>query len=202
MRLKRWMMIVLASAVLLLVFFELRLSPMIAELAVTRVENEAADMITDAVNEQIVTGTVDYDKIIILEKNSAGQVTALKTNMEEANQLRQQVLDLVNRRLLELNVYNLGIPLGNVLSPAVLSGWGPQIPVTVSSINNASADLESQFIEAGINQTLHQIIMRVSMDVDILIAGGVRKATISQPVVVAETIIVGIVPDSFFHAET
>lgn len=202
MKRNRWIMIVLAAAALLGVLFELRLSPMLTELAITRVENEASDVITAAVNDQIVAGTVDYDKIIVLEKNSAGQVTALKTNMEQANQLRQQVLALVNQRLLELNVYDLGIPVGNLFSAAVLAGWGPKIPVRVASINNANAELESSFIEAGINQTLHQIIMHISMDVDILIAGGVRKTTISQPVVIAETIIVGIVPNAFFQTET
>lgn len=202
MHIKRWIMVALGCTVMLLAVYQLKVAPLITELAVTRVENQASDAIMDAVNGQITSGTVNYDKIIILEKNEAGQVTALKTDMEQANQLRKQILDLVNQRVLELNVYDLGIPLGNVLSPTVMAGWGPRIPVSVASINNASAEFQSHFTEAGINQTLHQVVMYVSMDVDILIAGGTHKATISHPVVVAETIIVGAVPDSFFQAET
>ena len=72
----------------------------------------------------------------------------------------------------------------------------------MTSVNNASADFTSSFSEAGINQTLHQILMEVSMDVTILVAGGTKKATISQTVVVAETVIVGIVPESFLNVGT
>ena len=125
----------------------------------------------------------------------------MKTDMERANRLRQQVLELVDERILAMNVYDLGIPLGNVVSPTVLAGWGPSIPVSVASVNNANATFESCFTEAGINQTLHQIVLQISMDLDILIAGGTHKTTITQPVVVAETIIVGVVPESFIHAE-
>ena len=202
MYIKRWIMIFLAAAMVLFVLVRCRVSPLITQLAVTRVENEASDAITDAVNEQIQSGSVDYSSMILLEKNAAGQLIALRTNMEQANRLRQQVIDLVNQRILDLNVYDLGIPLGNVISPTVLGGWGPKIPVTVSSVNNASATFESQFLEAGINQTLHQIVMQVTIDVEILIVGGTHKATISQPVVIAETIIVGSVPDAFFNGQT
>jgi len=201
MHIKRRWLIGLAVVVILMVICHCKITPLVTELAVTRVENQASDVITDAVNAQITDGTVGYDKIVILEKNDSGQVTALKTDMEQANRLRQQVLELVNQRILELNVYDLGIPLGNVLNPTVLSGWGPQIPVRVASVNNASATFESRFTEAGINQTLHQIILQVSMDVDILIAGGTHKTTVTQPVVVAETIIVGVVPEAFLNAE-
>lgn len=183
-------------------FYRFRLTPLMKELAVTEVENQASDVISDAIGAQIANGSIDYNRIITLEKNSAGQITALKTNMAEVNQLRREILEQVNQRILDLNVYALAVPLGSVLAPALLAGLGPRIPIHVTSVNNANADFTSNFSEAGINQTLHQILMHVSMDVTILIGGGTKKATIRQSVVVAETVIVGIVPESFLNIGT
>ena len=122
--------------------------------------------------------------------------------MAQVNQLRREILAQVNQRILDLDVYALAVPLGSVIAPGLLSGLGPRLPIHVTSVNNASADFTSSFSEAGINQTLHQILMEVSMDVTILVAGGTKKATISQTVVVAETVIVGIVPESFLNVGT
>lgn len=191
--------VLLIAAILI---FQLELSPLMKDLAVTQVKNEASDAISDAVNEQIANGNIEYDKIITMEKNSSGQITALKTNMSQINQLRREILSLVNQRVLDLNIYELGLPVGNILLPSILSGWGPQIPVYVASVNNAGAEFQSSFSEAGINQTLHRIVMQVSMDVTILVAGGTKTATITQDVVVAETVIVGVVPDSFLNVGT
>ena len=92
----------------------------------------------------------------------------------------------------------LGIPVGNLILPEMLSGRGPQIPVDILSIRNSDAAFESFFTEAGINQTLQQLTMEISVDVSILVLGRSESFTVSSQVVVAETIIVGQVPDTFF----
>ena len=200
-RARRYLALLAALALLVALFYRFRLTPLIKELAVTEVENQAS-VISDAVGAQIADGSIDYTKIITLEKNADGQITALKTNMAQVNQLRREILAQVNQRILDLDVYALAVPLGSVVAPGLLSGLGPRLPIHVTSVNNASADFTSSFSEAGINQTLHQILMEVSMDVTILVAGGTKKATISQTVVVAETVIVGIVPESFLNVGT
>ena len=83
--------------------------------------------------------------------------------------------------------------------PEFLSGRGPDIPVEIMSIRNSDASFRSAFTEAGINQTLHQLIMQVSVDVTILVLGKAESFTINSQVVIAETVIVGDVPDTFFQ---
>jgi hypothetical protein len=93
----------------------------------------------------------------------------------------------------------LGIPLGSLFLPELLSGRGPNIPVEIMAIRNSDAFFSSEFTEAGINQTLQQLNMHVNVDVTILVLGKTEIFTISSQVVVAETIIVGDVPDTFFQ---
>ena len=137
---------------------------------------------------------------VFFEKDLNGRITALKTNMSEVNRLKTEILNLVNDEILAMDTSDIGIPLGSLFLPEFLSGRGPVIPVHILSIRNSDASFSSTFTEAGINQTLQQLTMQVSVDVAVLVLGKTEEFTVSSQVVVAETVIVGQVPDTFFHS--
>ena len=128
-----------------------------------------------------------------------GRITALKTNMSEVNRLKTAILNIINDEILALDTDDLGIPIGNLILPEFLSGKGPAIPVHIISIRNSDASFTSDFYEAGINQTLQQLNMNISVDVAVLVMGQADNFTVNSQVVVAETIIVGQVPDTFLN---
>ena len=182
-----------------LVIFRLKYNKAIRELAQTQVINSTSDLINDAIDKQIETGNVHYDRIVYFEKDLNGRITALKTNMSEVNRLKTDTLNLINDEILALDASDLGIPIGSLFLPEILSGKGPLIPVSIISIRNSDASFFSSFSEAGINQTLQRIIMDVCVDVSVLVLGKTASFTVSSQVVVAETIIVGQVPETFFQ---
>ena len=192
---------VILSAVLIftLAFFRSKYNKKISGLAHTQVKNSTSDLINDAIDKQIETGNVQYDRIVYFEKDLDGKITALKTNMSEVNQLKTDILNIINDEILALDTSDLGIPLGSLFLPEVLSGKGPVIPVEILSIRNSEASFSSDFAEAGINQTIHKITMHVSVDVTVLVLAETVDFTISSQVVIAETIIVGQVPDTLFR---
>ena len=177
--------------------FRKRYQQVILHLAETQVKNATSDLINDAIDKQIEVGNIHYDRIVHFEKDLDGRITALKTNMSEVNRLKADILNLINDEILAVDTANLGVPLGNLFLPEFLSGKGPSIPVQILSIRNSDASFHSHFSEAGINQTLQQITMDVSVDVSVLVLGETDSFTVSSQVVVAETIIVGDVPDTF-----
>ena len=69
----------------------------------------------------------------------------------------------------------------------------------ILSIRNSDAVFLSDFSQAGINQTLHKLTMEVSVDVAILVLGQTSSFTLTSEVVVAETVIVGQVPDTYLQ---
>lgn len=172
---------------------------MIRTLAQTQVRNSTSDLINKAIDHQIETGNILYERIVYFEKDLDGRITALKTNMSEVNRLKTDILSLINDEILALDTSDIGIPLGSLIFPEFLSGRGPTIPVRILSIRNSDATFHSNFTEAGINQTLQQLTMDISVDVAILVLGGTDIFTVTSQVVVAETIIVGQVPDTFFQ---
>ena len=176
-----------------------RYRDVIRDLAETQVKNTTSDLTNDAIAKQIDEGIIQYDRIVYFEKDLDGRITALKTNMSEVNRLKTDILNLINDEILALDTSDIGIPLGSLFLPELFSGKGPSIPVRILSIRNSDASFASSFSQAGINQTLHQLTMVVSVDVAVLVLGQTSSFTVNSEVVVAETVIVGDVPSTFLQ---
>lgn len=201
-RLRRFMRFCLFLLILFLglfLMFRSRYRDIIRELAETQVKNTTSDLTNDAIAKQIADGIIQYDRIVFFEKDLEGRITALKTNMSEVNRLKTDILNIINDEILALDTSDIGIPLGSLFFPELFSGKGPVIPVHILSIRNSDAVFSSNFVQAGINQTLHQLTMLVSVDVAVLVLGQTGSFTITSEVVVAETVIVGDVPNTFLQ---
>lgn len=201
-KLKKLLRFVIAVALIcaaLLLFLRSRYNTAIRLLAQTQVMNSTSDLINDAIDQQIEEGKIQYDRIVYFEKDLNGRITALKTNMSEVNRLKTNTLNLINDEILAMDTSDLGVPIGSFILPEFLSGKGPAIPVHIMAIRNSDASFKSHFSEAGINQTIHQLIMSVSVDVSVLVLGETQSFTVTSEVVVAETIIVGQVPDTLLQ---
>lgn len=201
-RFRRILRILLLTAVLIAVaFFAFRskYQPVATELAQTQVVNVTSDLINDAIDRQMETGNIQYDRIVYFEKDLDGRITALKTNMSEVNRLKTNVLNIINDEILAIDTQFIGIPVGTLILPEILAGKGPSIPVHILSIRNSDASFTSNFTQAGINQTLQQLNMNVIVDVAVLVLGKTNTFTVSSQMVVAETIIVGQVPETYLQ---
>jgi len=198
-RLFRLLLLLVMAAVISFLLLRSRYRDVIRELAETQVKNTTSDLTNDAIARQIADGVIQYDRIVYFEKDLDGRITALKTNMSEVNRLKTDILNIINDEILALDTSDIGIPLGSLFLPELLSGRGPAIPVHILSIRNSDASFKSSFSQAGINQTLHQLTMDVSVDVAVLVLGQTGSFTVNSEVVVAETVIVGAVPNTFLQ---
>ncbi len=193
--------IILIIAVIIL-YLQLVLSPLIVELAIARVDNRASYIINEAIETQMQSDDIDYENIIFLEKDVNGNITALKTNINEINRLKTQILSVIDNMLLDLDINEIGIPLGSLILPELFSGTGPKLPVKVMSVSASDAEFHNEFAEAGINQTSHRMMMDVTITMTVLTPMGTESITVTSAVVVAETVIVGLVPESYVNVKT
>lgn len=198
-RLLQLLLVLLAAVFLAFLMLRSRYRDVIRDLAETQVKNTTSDLTNDAIAKQIADGVIQYDRIVYFEKDLDGRITALKTNMSEVNRLKTDILNLINDEILALDTSDIGIPLGSLFLPELFSGKGPAIPVRILSIRNSDATFSSKFSQAGINQTLHQLTMIVSVDVAVLVLGQTSSFAVNSEVVVAETVIVGDVPSTFLQ---
>ena len=195
----RFLIFLVVIGSLVLILFRTKFHGTIRTLAETQIKNSTSDLINNAIDKQIDVGNIQYDRIVYFEKDLNGKITALKTNMSEVNRLKTSILNIINNEILTMDTTDMGIPLGSLILPEVMSGRGPHIPIQILSISNSDASFQSYFTEAGINQTLQKLTMEISIDVAILVLGKAENFTVSSQVVVAETIIVGQVPDTLLQ---
>ena len=191
-----------ALLVALLLTGTARMKPLLESLATTRVSNTVNRIIFEAVNEAIQEGDISYEELISMEKDTEGNITAVHSNMAAFNRLQAQILDIILARIDQVSARELSIPIGTLTGSALLAGRGPRISVRMESVGSSSAKFENRFDSAGINQTNHQIVLKVDVSVSILLPGFTTATTVSTAVTVAETVIVGAVPETYTYFST
>ena len=194
--------LVLAAITALVVLAAVQLKPILTSLATTRVANTVTGIVGAAVDETVYADGVDYDRLIAFEKDGEGRVCALKSNMAEFNRLQSAVMDNVLDKLSEVSTRELSIPIGSLSGSPLLAGRGPSIHIRMQSVGSSSAHFENAFTAAGINQTRHQILLVVDVSVSILLPGFSTLTRVSNRYTVAETVIVGAVPESYTYFST
>ncbi len=193
--------LILMGLLILLLLLLGRLSPLIREMAEAEAENAVTLAINRVLGDMLERGELEYDDLIRLEKDETGAVTAAYANMGRITLLRAEIARAVSEEVLDRDRVELRLPMGNLLGISLLSGSGPDLPLRILSVERIQADLSSRFTATGINQTLHQIRVELLVTVRVLVPGGFTTGTVSARLPVAETLIVGRVPDSYTYFE-
>ena len=208
-RRRRRLLLIIPLLVLtgLILLVELHLSPYIRELARNQAVNAASNAITEAVSEMLRKGDTDFSRVIVLEKDVEGHITALRTDMTQVERLKVEVLEILNTLVAQINTQQMGIPLGNLLLPD-LGGEGgdddpliavAELPVKAVSLTMSNADFFSDFTAAGINQTLQTLKVKFTISLTILTTVGYETVDVDSDVMVAQTVIVGTVPETYVN---
>lgn len=179
-----------------------RLRPILEQVATTKVNSTVNRIVAQAVQDSVTSGDIRYEELVTLDKDNEGRVTVVRSNMAAFNELQSHILDLVLERISQVSARDLSIPVGSLSGFALLAGRGPRIAVRMESVGSSTAWFENEFASAGINQTRHQIVLHINVSVSILLPGFTTATQVSNEVTVAETIIVGAVPDTYTYFGT
>lgn len=166
-------------------------------------EEEVRAMASTAVNEaalQVMAGAIDYNDILEIEKNTEGDVILIQAKPVEINALARNVTLLTQSYLSQLGLKGIAVPIGTLSGLAFLSGKGSEMRFRVLPVGSADARFTSSFKATGINQTRHQIYMDVLTTINVVIPGLSFAVSTNTQVPIAETIIVGKVPDTYLQS--
>lgn len=198
-RLRRIFLLVLLGLLLLAAVLHVRVNPLVQELAQAKITDAASGVINRAVNQQIQQGDIQYENLVTLQRDNEGNITALTTNMREMNRLKTELLTLLDDEIYSIEDDAISIPVGNLTGIQLLGGRGPEIPVKIVAVSSSDADFQGEFLDAGINQTIHRIMMDVSLELIILLPSGTITDRVTTEVCVAETVLLGPVPNSYAY---
>ena len=202
-RATRWALIVLC----LLLFFgwvAVRSVMYLRELSCDMVLSDAVDLMTlcvnGTINRTLAEKDYGYDYFVTLERDESGAVTAIKANMARINALSSELLsDIVEAA--DKGELSLSIPLGNILGSSLLLGKGPDIPVDITLLTSSRVDFKNEISAAGINQTKHEMKLDVVVDIDVVLPWRTVSTQVVTEILIAETVIVGEVPQTYLNME-
>lgn len=167
--------------------------------------SDATDIVTkavnDSINEVIGRGVYGFDYFITLEKDADGNVTAISSDMAHINTLSTEILNSVIEST-DNGVIEINIPAGNLSGLNLLLNKGPDVKVDIIMLTSSRVDFRNEVVSCGINQAKYQLVLEVTIDIDILVPWGTESATTVTEVIVADTVVVGKVPDTYLNMES
>ena len=195
-RIALWICVILAALALLGAALEKNLEGVILDMAHARAEAMAVEYMHEAVRD-ILGGGVAYEDMIAVRTDAQGRVTMLQANAVRMNELATLTALRAQAKLESADAQNVMIPLGAALGVPFLSAMGPRIQVRVVPVSAVSAAFSTEFESAGINQTRHKIYLSLRTTVRLVIPSSARQVSLASQVLIAESIIVGDVPQSY-----
>ena len=174
------------------------LHTIVREYGANRAKIYASELINRAVTEVLSEEETTYDSLVHQTTLSDGTVGAVEADAVAIDRLKTAVI----QRVLQLSQEEQGelkIPLGTLTGMDFLLGRGPAISIKMQFSPYIHSDITSEFQSAGINQTLHQMMLEVTGEVYFLLPGEDSNIEVDTNFCLAETILVGKVPDAYTH---
>lgn len=204
-RLKRKLLLIFAIVLLIfalcIYLFETRLASLIANTAENAVKAKAAYLINAAILEEAEKSAVLYDTLVSFEKDASGQITALKTNTVEVNRLKSKLSLSALEALENVEDAGLDIPIGTVWGRELTAGRGPKIHVHAFPVGVIETEVHNSLTAAGINQSLHRIMITVRADLVVVTAATRKQTSVETELCIAETVVVGHVPGYYANID-
>ncbi|WP_102411265.1 sporulation protein YunB [Beduinella massiliensis] len=195
-RVVRWIILFFVIVAGFCLFVERNLRPVVLNMAEAKSIALATRLINEAMNEA-TDGRVNYEDLMNVICDAQGRVSMVQANTVRMNDVSTAVVNAAEAQLDSMRTEAVGIPLGSALGSQVLAASGPVIPVQVVPIGGVQTEFHTEFETSGINQTRHKIYMTVTAWIRVVIPTQAREVEVSNNLLLAESIIVGDVPNSF-----
>ena len=148
-----------------------------------------------------VMANYEYDDLLNITKDEKGNVKMVGTNIITVNEIISDIPIRIQEEMEKSENNSFAIRLGSFFGSKLLSGMGPNIKIHMEIAGDLDTDLKSEFVSAGINQTLHRNYLEIKCNVIILTPFETMEEQIVNQVLLAEGVIVGEVPSSYYHLE-
>ncbi|MCY6370481.1 sporulation protein YunB [Clostridium ganghwense] len=180
---------------LFIYIFNKTLTPSIIAAADAEVRARAIEIVNKCVVEEYIN-RFKYDEIIKMDKDREGNIVLLKADTLKMNMIACDVALKAGEELRKLGEKGIRLPLAYALKNNMFSYLGPKITVKMYPIGYIETKYLSQFESAGINQTRHKIYVRVNTKIRVILPLSSNIVEVNNEVPIAETIIIGKVPET------
>jgi len=194
-RRRLWLLVFLCLLALAMAL-EQNLSQTMMDMAFAQAYSMAVETLNQAVKE-VTLGGIAYHELIDSYLDEHGKVALLRANTMRMNELAAQTALMAEEKLSSTENQFVQIPLGAALGIRSLSGFGPRITMQILPVGAVHTSFDTELETAGINQTRHKVFLTLRATVSLIIPTGSQMVEVKSTLPIAESIIVGEVPQSF-----
>ncbi len=191
---------VFLSALFIVLYLNRKLDPLVCDAATPRLRAEMTRVINEAVSEAM---SGYNEKLISITYGADGKILSVETDSVKINLLRALVTEKINEKIKEYGEYTVTISASNIMDDEIIFGRFPswRIPASVEPSGSAETTVKSSLTSAGINQSLHKIVLSVKVKVTAMLLISTVDVETDTDICIAETVIIGEVPSVFFGGE-
>ncbi len=193
-KLHRAILIVLMLLILFVVLLEWRIKPFVSGFAEVSARSMAVEAVNKSIMEILDETDISCEDLETITYSNTNRITSINSNTITANKLKSKITLRVQKNLSNINNRKINIPIGSIIGGELIHGKGFSIPLNISVSGNINSDFVSEFEQGGINQTVHKLSVKVSVDLTVRLPTGVSKTNVETSVMIGETVIVGEVP--------
>ena len=183
------------------VFIEIKLRTVARNFAATQVSQILSRAVSRAAMRVLDEYNVTYDEVVHLSRNEQGLVSSIEINTKAINRFKSSLTEAVAEELKNYKSVTFKIPVSAAFGIYYSYLSYPKISYTVSVATTVFTEFKNEFTDAGINQVLHRITVKVGIRGQLALLKektGINEAT---SFTLAETVIVGAVPDAFTNID-
>jgi len=181
------------------IFLERRVRPTLFAIAEVEVTQMAVEVINKTVQNEVTYKGLEYQDFITVHRDYNGRVALMQANTVQINQMAADITLDVQKRLRCLEGKKVSVPMGQILGSYILANMGPRIDIVLYPMGTVKFDVIDRFEQAGINQTRHKIYFNFDTMVRVVVPLYSGKVNVVTKVPVAESIIVGDVPEAVIN---
>lgn len=172
-----------------------KLRPAIYDLAALEAYAEASRTIHSAAEKVLTQKGIAYSDLVSVSRTESGSITGITTDIVKLNLFKSQVTNAIDNAFSEKKRTVITVPLGTATGVTLFSGAGPDVDVKIGLSSSTYSNFENIFESAGINQTQHSLMLNISSQVTLSLPNKRISKNVETSFCVAQTIIVGTVPD-------
>lgn len=194
-----WVFIVVGAVIIFIILYitDLRIEPIVLTMSEAQAKIVALKLMDNVIYDN--SKNINYKDLVDVRTDNDGKISMVQSNIVELNKIASKTSLDIQDKMDDLRLQKIRVPIGSLLNSQLFANVGPYISLGIRPMGTVKVDFKTQFDKAGINQTRHRIYLLVSSKIQIVAPLSSRTENVSTEVPIAEDIIIGDVPSSYYE---
>ncbi|MGN1208203.1 MAG: sporulation protein YunB [Christensenellales bacterium] len=183
----------------LIIFFGTNINNVVYSYSESKVRALSVKAVNNAVSE-LVTNKNIYDNLVNITTDNEGNIILIQANSIQINMLTKDLIKTSQIKLEKIGADGINIPIGTFSGITLLNGRGPAVNIKLIPVGDVSCNFQSEFLSAGINQTIHKLYVTVDTSVNIILPLKNNTVKTTTSILICESVIVGKIPQVYLNS--